>query len=217
MINGTFTILQIQKVNAQKASSVAKNNNNNNVGVKVGGGNLTFPFFGYDPQKVQIKVGDSVTWTTASKIAEPHTVSFVNDEKLNTGPDVPFMVTNSSKFMPVPSKANSQPTIIPTNNNNNNKNKNNNNNQVVIVGANARTNLANVIDKNGNSIMVNPLKPVVMSGGEKFVNSGIIVAKANQKIFPGSTDSFTVTFNKAGTYDYICIYHPWMVGQVVVK
>ncbi|MER5174547.1 MAG: plastocyanin/azurin family copper-binding protein [Candidatus Nitrosocosmicus sp.] len=36
-------------------------------------------------------------------------------------------------------------------------------------------------------------------------------------MFPGSTDLFTVTFNKAGTYDYICIYHPWMVGQVVVK
>ncbi|MER5174548.1 MAG: hypothetical protein ABJB76_09730 [Candidatus Nitrosocosmicus sp.] len=124
-------------------------------------------------------MGDSVTWTTTSKIAEPHTVSFVNDKKLMTGPVVPFMVSNSSKFMSLPSKANSQPTIIPTNNNN--KNKNNNNNQVVIVGANARTNLANVIDKNGNSIMVNPLKPVVMSGGEKFVNSGIIVAKANQK------------------------------------
>ena len=56
-----------------------------------------------------------------------------------------------------------------------------------------------------------------MGDGKKFVNSGIIVAKANQKIFPGSTGSFTVTFNKAGTYDYICTYYPLMVGQVLVK
>jgi plastocyanin len=25
-----------------------------------------------------------------------------------------------------------------------------------------------------------------------------------------------VTFNKAGTYDYICLIHPFMKGQIVV-
>jgi hypothetical protein len=29
-------------------------------------------------------------------------------------------------------------------------------------------------------------------------------------------DSFTVTFSEAGTYDYICAFHPGMFGQVVV-
>jgi hypothetical protein len=29
-------------------------------------------------------------------------------------------------------------------------------------------------------------------------------------------DSFTVTFNEPGTYDYICAFHPGMFGQVVV-
>ena len=179
IITGTITVLQIQSVNAQKPSTIA---NNSNVEVKVGGGNITFPFFGYDPQKIQIKVGDSVTWTGISMIEEPHRVSFVMDKTLMTGPDVPFMVTNSSKFMPVPSNANSQPTITPTNNTENKKN--NNNNQVVIVGANERTNLANVIDKDGNAILVNPSKPVVLDGNEKFVNSGIIVAKKYQKYIP---------------------------------
>jgi len=28
---------------------------------------------------------------------------------------------------------------------------------------------------------------------------------------------FTVTFEKPGTYDYFCAFHPWMTGEVVVK
>jgi hypothetical protein len=29
--------------------------------------------------------------------------------------------------------------------------------------------------------------------------------------------SFSVTFENAGTYDYLCVIHPWMAGQVVVQ
>lgn len=214
-----FTEFQIQDIYAQKTTTTATNNHN--VLVKVGGGNVTYPFMGYDPQKLQINVGDSVTWTGVSKMEEPHTVTFVNDKALNTAPDVSFMVSNSSQFIPVPPNANSQPTIIPPNNSNSNSNndmnKNNNKGQVVIVGANERSNLANVIYRNGHVTMLNPSKPVVMDGTEKFVNSGIIVSKKYVEIYPGSTDSFTVTFNKPGTYGYICIYHSMMGGQVVVK
>jgi len=31
------------------------------------------------------------------------------------------------------------------------------------------------------------------------------------------TGTFTFTFTKAGTYAYHCLYHPWMVGTVIVK
>ncbi len=223
-----FTEFQLQNIYAQKipvlgaaatSTSVAATNNHN---VQVGGGNVSYPFIGYSPQKIQINAGDSVTWTGVSKMEEPHTVTFVNNKALNTAPDVPFMVSNSSRFIPVPSNANSQPTIMPSSSNNIRSsnidaNKNNNNGQVVIVGANERANLANVIDRNDHVTMLNPSKPVVINGTEKFVNSGIIVAKKFVDIYPGSTDSFTVTFNKLGTYDYICIYHSMMGGQVVVK
>jgi hypothetical protein len=53
--------------------------------------------------------------------------------------------------------------------------------------------------------MLNPSKPIVIDATEKFVNSGIIVAKQFMDKFPGSTESFTVTFKKQGTYYYICI------------
>jgi plastocyanin len=29
--------------------------------------------------------------------------------------------------------------------------------------------------------------------------------------------SFEHTFDKAGTYDYFCMVHPWMVGNVKVN
>ncbi len=30
-------------------------------------------------------------------------------------------------------------------------------------------------------------------------------------------ESFTVTFEELGTYDYFCTLHPWMNGQVIVE
>ena len=30
-------------------------------------------------------------------------------------------------------------------------------------------------------------------------------------------ESYTLTFDEAGTYDYFCTLHPWMKGQVIVE
>ena len=30
-------------------------------------------------------------------------------------------------------------------------------------------------------------------------------------------ESYTLTFDEAGTYDYFCTLHPWMEGQVIVE
>jgi plastocyanin len=56
-----------------------------------------------------------------------------------------------------------------------------------------------------------------MTGDELYVNSGWIWPQG--AIPPGlpPITSFSVTFANAGTYDYICVIHPWMVGQVVVQ
>ncbi len=56
-----------------------------------------------------------------------------------------------------------------------------------------------------------------MNGSEKYVNSGWLLPKGQEQSYPGSGNTFTVTFQKAGTYSYICGLHPWMVGTVVVK
>ena len=30
-------------------------------------------------------------------------------------------------------------------------------------------------------------------------------------------ESYTLTFDKTGTYDYFCTLHPWMKGQVIIE
>jgi hypothetical protein len=35
-----------------------------------------------------------------------------------------------------------------------------------------------------------------------------------ERQYPGSGNTFTVTFEKPGTYDYLCVLHPWMTGNV---
>jgi plastocyanin len=62
-----------------------------------------------------------------------------------------------------------------------------------------------------------PNAAYTMNGSEKYVNSGWLLPKGQEQVFPGSSTSFTVTFQKAGTHSYICGLHPWMVGSVVVK
>ena len=37
----------------------------------------------------------------------------------------------------------------------------------------------------------------------------------SENMNPGA--SFTYTFTTPGTYEYICTYHPWMHGYVIVK
>ncbi len=47
-----------------------------------------------------------------------------------------------------------------------------------------------------------------MNGSEKYVNSGWLVPKGQEQAFSGSSNRFTVTFQKTGTYHYICQLHP---------
>jgi plastocyanin len=56
-----------------------------------------------------------------------------------------------------------------------------------------------------------------MTGNELYVNSGVLWPQG--QIPPGAPPitTFSVTFEKAGTYDYLCLFHPWMTGQVVVQ
>ena len=56
-----------------------------------------------------------------------------------------------------------------------------------------------------------------MTGTEKYINSGWFLPNGLEKQYPGSGNIFTVKFENQGTYDYLCILHPWMTGSVIVK
>jgi plastocyanin len=138
--------------------------------VQVGGGTLTNPLFGYTPQNVEIKVGSSVVWYVRPLApAEPHTVTFVFDNK-----------TMINGFLP--------------------------SNQRVFGPA--------IIDSNDVTKIYPPNVNITITGTEKYVNSGWMFPKGP---LPGSSSTFSITFQKAGTYNYLCLLHPWMVGKVIVN
>jgi plastocyanin len=173
--------------------------------VHAGGGNSTAPLLAFVPQSIQVKAGESITWDNPSVVGEPHTVTFVLDNKTATGIVSPFAIAGSTQFAAIPPNSNNEPLRPPSQNN-------------VVIAVNARSYIPTVIDSQGSvKHFAPPISSYTMMGTEKYVNSGWLLPKGQQQDYPGSSTSFTVTFQKAGTYNFICGIHPWMTGSVVVK
>lgn len=177
--------------------------------VQAGGGNATISFSRFLPKDVQINVGESVTWYNPTEVSEPHTVTFVRDNKYMTDIIAPFAVSDSTQFIPLPPGANSEAVVIPNGNGTNRTN--------VIAALDARGFYPVVIDSTDNVTYLNPNALYEIDGTEKYVNSGVILPAG--QILPGipPITTFSATFKKAGNYDYICIFHPWMTGRIIVK
>ena len=196
-------------ISAQSAASSSSSNNSttqsSSIAVHAGGGTSTDMLAVFVPPLIQVGVGQSITWDNPSAVAEPHTVTFVLDNKTATDIVSPFAVPNSTQFTSVPAGSNSQPLRPPGQSN-------------VVIAINARSYIPTVIDSQGSvKQFAPPNAAYTMTGNEKYVNSGWLVPKGQEQVFPGASTSFTVTFQKAGTYHYICQLHPWMHGSVIVK
>jgi plastocyanin len=125
----------------------------------------------------------------------------------------PFTIsttTNSTQIMPLIPNSNSEPLMTPDNNAIIATNKRAYNPVVVIEDSTTTTGGENVtyMKQNAN---------YSMSGTEDYVNSGWLLPKGQENLYPGSGNTFTMTFQKAGTYEYLCIIHPYMTGRVIVN
>lgn len=205
-----LTIINISAVYAQEVKEVQAG---------TGVGNAAIILF--SPQQVQIKAGQSVTWYNPTPVPEPHTVTFVlNNDNKSYAADLtaPFTIsnttsntTNSTQIMPLIPNSNSDPLMTPDNN--------------AIIAVNKRAYNPVVVredspttttgEKNVNYMKQNA--NYSMSGTEDYINSGWLLPKGQENLYPGSGNTFTMTFQKPGTYDYVCIIHPYMTGRVIVK
>ena len=178
------------------------------------------PIILFSPQLVEIKAGQSVTWYNPTPVPEPHTVTFVlnNNNNKSYAADLiaPFTTTtsstttNSKQIMPLIPNSNSEPLMTPDNN------------AIIAVNKRAYNPVAVIEDSptTGGGKNVTYMKQNAnysMSGAEDYVNSGWLLPKGGENLYPGSGNTFTMTFQKAGTYDYLCIIHPYMTGRVIVK
>ena len=174
----------------------------------------------FSPQLVQIKAGQSITWYNPTPVPEPHTVTFVlnNNNNKSYAADLiaPFTIsssssstTNSTQIMPFIPNSNSEPLMTPDNN--------------AIIAVNKRAYNPVVVTEDStttggkNVTYMKQNANYSMSGTEDYVNSGWLLPKGQENVYPGSGNTFTMTFQKAGTYDYLCIIHPYMTGRVVVN
>jgi plastocyanin len=188
----------------------------------IGVGNAAIILF--SPQQVQIKAGQSVTWYNPTPVPEPHTVTFVLNNNNNNNKSyaadltAPFTIsnttsttTNSTQIMPLIPNSNSDPLMTPDNN--------------AIIAVNKRAYNPVVVREDSPTTTtgektVNYMKQNAnysMSGTEDYINSGWLLPKGQENLYPGSGNTFTMTFQKPGTYDYVCIIHPYMTGRVIVK
>jgi plastocyanin len=196
----SFKIISAQDTSNNNSTTTASS-----ITVHAGGGNSTAPLTAFIPQQIEVSVGQSVTWDNPSTVAEPHTATFILDNKTATNIVSPFGVPNSTQFTAIPPSSNNEPLKVPGQNN-------------VVIAVNARSFVPTVIDSQGNvKHFAPPNAAYTMDGTGKYVNSGWLVPKGQEQLYPGSSTSFTVTFQKAGTYHYICQLHPWMTGSVVAK
>src|ERR671932_892202 len=191
-----MTTTNFKVISAQDTASSSSNNTaTSSIKVHAGGGTSTDMLAVYAPQQIQVSVGQSVTWDNPSTVAEPHTVTFVLDNKTSTEIVSPFSVPNSTQLTAIPPNSNSEPLRPPNQNN-------------VVIAVNARSYIPTVIDSQGSVKQFAPPNAVyTMDGSEKYVNSGWLVPKGHEQAFPGSSNTFTITslnFQKEGTYHYIC-------------
>ena len=174
----------------------------------------------FSPQQVQIKTGQSITWYNPTPVPEPHTVTFVlnnndNNDNKSYAADLiaPFTIssittTNSTQIMPLIPNSNIEPLMTPDNN------------AIIAINKRAYNPVVVIEDSTTGGRNVTYMKQNTnysMSGTEDYVNSGWLLPKGQENVYPGSGNTFTMTFQKAGTYDYLCIIHPYMTGRVIVN
>src|SRR5215213_9911821 len=198
---GTFQINTNNAEAQEQPTTVVK--------VAAGGGNATAPWTIFVPQDIEINAGESVTWYNPTEgAAEPHTVTFILDNNTMAGVVSPLAVSNTTKFMPLPPNSNNEPVLLPDETGSG---------MNTIIAINARTYEPVTIDSKGSVKFMNPNANYSMTGTEKYVNSGWFLPPGQEQAYPGSGNSFTVTFERSGTYYYLCLLHPWMTGSVVAK
>jgi plastocyanin len=175
--------------------------------VHAGGGNATSPLTDFVPKQIGLKAGESVTWDNPTPVAEPHSVTFMKDEKLFADFAVPFIVMNSTEFRSPEQGSNAEPIILPSPSSD----------SKLVMTINARAYNPVIIDSKGNVTYLMPNSNYIMEGTEGYINSGWLWP--NDLAPPGgpAINNFTMTFEKPGTYSYVCNVHPWMTGIVTVN
>jgi plastocyanin len=176
------------------------------INVAAGSGNGSAIITQFIPNVAEIKVGQNVTWYNPTQVSEPHTVTFIRNVAFATDELLHFNISKSSKLELLPPFSFGMPLV-----------QNGFNKNMTIVAANAFVYKPVVFDLKGKVTNVTLTNNYTVDGTEGYINSGPLYPK--DLVHPGlpATNVFTLKFMKPGIYDYMCMFHPWMTGKVIVK
>jgi plastocyanin len=205
-INSVYASVDAKNSNSSSTGNNASSIKPDNYAIKVGEGNNTVSVTKYFPDYVEITAGDSITWYNGVEVPNPHTVTFIrnlgNIEKIG----LPFYVPNNTIFTPVLNNL-GEPLGEKTSNGTR-----------IVMMLNARALTPTVIAADNKVMELKQNSVYALNGSEKFVNSGPLLSLDKEQNFDYSfSSSFTVVFNKPGFFEYTCLFHPWMIGKVLVK
>jgi hypothetical protein len=119
----------------------------------------------------------------------------------------PFNVANSTDFQSPLNGSNTEPVIV----------QSQSADSKVVMTVNARAINPVTIDSKGKVTYLPPNSHYSMDGTENYINSGWLWPKNLAPLGGPAINNFTMTFEKAGTYSYVCNVHPWMTGLVTVN
>ena len=135
-------------------------------------------------------------------IVYPHTVTFIHPNSSLTIPKVNFNLSNYSSIL----KSLSESTQ----------------NSLNVLSVKDIV-LPTVIFENGTRTYLNPYGDIWETGAqynftgkEKYVNSGFIWPEGNVPKGFANTTAFTVKFEDQGVFNFLCLLHPEMKGNVTV-
>ncbi len=143
------------------------------------------------PGAISIRAGDTVVWKTATD--EIHTVSFLGQGALKDA--LPGSLIQNAAGEP----GQMMPGLIAP-----------------------MPNAKSPMDVMGNPMAFFPTRqqgaPVEHFSGQGFVSSGVMSQTNPASMPPGTpvNDTFSLAFDKPGTYEYYCLIHPYMRGTVTV-
>ncbi len=205
-LNSVYATVDAKNNNSSSTGNNASSVKPDNYAIKVGEGNNTVSFTKYFPDYVEITAGDSITWYNGVDVPNPHTVTFIRDLDNAEKIGVPFYVSNNTQFTPVLDNL-GEPLEETTGNGTR-----------IVMMLNARALTPTVITADDKVVELKKDSVYALNGSEKFVNSGPLLSLDKEQNFDYSfSNSFTVVFNKPGFYEYTCLFHPWMIGKLLVK
>ena len=131
----------------------------------------------YSPATAEVAVGQDVTFYNPSKVPDPHTVTFVMDNKSAAFLFVPFAIPAATTFTALPAAgSNSQPALMP----------NSQNGTKTIIGVNSRAIDPIVIDSAGKVKSIrqaNGTSAYLSDGAKNTSIQGGFLPRATKKDF----------------------------------